>query len=142
MLPRRRFLLCLCSPRLLNPSTSETPSTRQQVQSGATATEISIWVQSIRLEADGTLKEDLAFRPFRLPKYKLVVELLFELTKEDSLFEALRGLPYSHLKVYRRLDKNKPKEPIEPHESLGIIGEHPELKLPFVIVAIPYQLGK
>jgi hypothetical protein len=70
------------------------------------------------------------------------VQLLHELTKEDSLFGALRGLPYSRLKVYRHLNDNKPEGLIELYESLGIVDEYPEYKLPFVVVAIPYQLGK
>jgi hypothetical protein len=89
-----------------------------------------------------TVQDDLAFRPFKLPKRSLVVQLLCELTKKDSPFEALRGLSYLQLKVYRRLDEGKPKESIELHESLETVSEHPEYKIPFIVVAIPHQSGK
>ena len=82
------------------------PSASQQIQSEAAITKISIWIQPVRLRFDGTVQEYLASRLFKFPPHNLVVQLLYELTKQDSPFGALRGLSCSQLKVYKRLDKN------------------------------------
>ena len=115
------------------------PSVSQQIQSEAAITEISIWIQLVRLRFDGTVQEYLAPRLFKFPPQNLVVQLLQKLTESDSL---LRGLSSSQLKVYRRLDENKPEGLIELYESLSTVDEHPEYELPFVVVAVPHQSGK
>jgi hypothetical protein len=67
------------------------------------------------------------------------VQLLQKLIESDSSF---RGLSYSQLKAYRRLEENKPEGLIELYESLGTVDEHSEYGLPFIVVAIPHQSGK